>query len=61
MAIILSIVMRGVRAVKTKIEQRKRLPKQFELTLVDRLILLLTGVTSYHLTGKVICAIEGTL
>lgn len=61
MAIILSIVMRGVQALKTKIERRKRLPKVLQLTVVDKLILLLTCASSYHLTGKIVPMIEGRL
>lgn len=57
----INILKRGVQAVKTKIEERKRLPDENKLSWLDKMILLLTCVTSYTLTGKAVSYIEGKL
>lgn len=57
----INILKRGVQAVKSKIEERKRLPDEDKLSWLDKMIMLLTCVTSYTLTSKVVPYIEGKL
>lgn len=54
----LSIVQRGVRTIKAKIEERKRLPEACKLSWFDKLLVLLAGVSGYYVGGKGVLYLE---
>ena len=54
----LSIVQRGVRTIKAKIEERKRLPEACKLSWFDKLIVLLAVASGYYIGGKGVLFIE---
>lgn len=58
---ILSLVRYGACAMKSKMDRRKRLPKERKLTWLDKTIVLLSGVLGYSFASKAVPFIEGKL
>ena len=54
----LSIVRRGVRTIRDKIEYRRRLPEACKLSWTDKLIVLLSVLSGYYVGGKGVLYLE---
>lgn len=55
---VFSIVRGGVRAVKTRMDERKRLPDECKLTWLDKVLVLLAVASGYYIGGKGVLFIE---